>query len=184
MASPVFDPVLPGEGVSGYGGDDFVVFMQDPESVEDLAAIAAEIRRDIAKISVCGIDAGLFSVSIGNAVFPGDECSLREMIDRAGVEMVRDKQNPIDRDDEPAKPGSGSSWEKVFSKALVEGPPVPYFQPLVDVAAGRSSAPRCCAGGRTRTDRRCCRNPMGRWRNITTPSSPCNSRCSGRSVGS
>lgn len=75
-----------------YGGDEFVVMLPHIDHAEEVANVAAKIRKRLA--DPCLIHGGEVTVtaSLGTAVYPADGGTYEELIRRADLAMYRDKE--------------------------------------------------------------------------------------------
>nr|WP_297459931.1 GGDEF domain-containing protein [uncultured Halomonas sp.] len=88
LASAVRDS----DTVSRYGGDEFLILLNDISQASDAALIAAKMLADLAAPSRVGAHAFHLSASLGIAIHPEDGTDTATLIDRADSAMYRAKK--------------------------------------------------------------------------------------------
>ncbi len=125
-----------------YGGDEFVVVVEEDGSVPDLGTLVAQ--RLVQAISL-PIEAAGYTVQLGASVgiarYPGDASSADELLRRADSALYRAKAQGRG----VVRAYDGKLDEQVSERARLElamrdgiprGEFVPYYQPIVDLASG------------------------------------------------
>lgn len=86
-----------GEVAGRFGGDEFIVFIQDTDETENACKIAEEMVESVAR-TVTLPDAGeKVSVSVGVAVYRGQEKNYSEILNKADLALYAAKADPIKR---------------------------------------------------------------------------------------
>lgn len=134
--------------VCRYSGDKFTVLLQgipdwDTDTVQaHLREIASNVLRGMSEPFQLGADILPMSVSIGIAVYPGDGESSEQLISSADAAMYLAKRSGRNNA-KFASPELTSDARRQLvlisdiRRGLEEGEFEPFYQPVVDVAAGR-----------------------------------------------
>ena len=121
------------------GGDEFAALIEADR--EGAATVAKRIRQDLARPVALNGEEVRTGASIGIALFPDDAESLEELLRKGDLAMYRAKQEGLgfalfDPKDDRALRGR-VALEHALRKALAEGGIRAYYQPVVDLEAGR-----------------------------------------------
>ena len=83
-----------GEEIVGrFGGDEFIIFLENTDDVETAKKIASEIVNETDKQIKLPTDEVKFSVSIGIAVYHGQEKNYSELFKKADIALYKTKAN-------------------------------------------------------------------------------------------
>ncbi|OBU87424.1 two-component system response regulator [Chromobacterium subtsugae] len=134
--------VRPGDTISRQGGDEFIILMPDPVSIEQLGAVAARLQKAVSE--PCLLDEERFdlSVSIGVSLYPDDSRDQEELYRHADAAMYQAKEDGRNR----YRFFSAEIEEALLSRQALErhirmgaesGGFRAYYQAKVDVTEGR-----------------------------------------------
>lgn len=79
--------------VARMGGDEFILLLSNLDNVDDVKKVASRILEKVAKVHVIQGTEFLIGVSIGIALYRGDELDTEDLINRADKAMYQAKNN-------------------------------------------------------------------------------------------
>ena len=85
------------EIVGRFGGDEFIVFIKDTDSLDAVRNIATEIIKGATETVLLPNPEDKVSVSIGVAIYRGQEKNYSEIFKKADMALYKSKANPNDR---------------------------------------------------------------------------------------
>ena len=142
-ASRIRDQLMRSDVVVRFGGDEFIIVLDNIESSADACAVAERIRRNIAEpIKVAGEEVTT-TVSIGITLGRLDTPPL-QLIDEGHAAVVRAKQNgrgSTAEHDRVLDAGAADRFdrERQLRQAIDDGEFVIYWQPKVELTTGTIS---------------------------------------------
>lgn len=134
--------LMPPETLIGrLASDEFVVLLQDVESVQQVASRAQEVLSALAGETTIAGHTVFISASIGISLFPEDGRSAQSMLANADAAMVRAKEcgkNTFQfyAGDMNARALERLSLESALHRALAQNELEVWYQPKVDLASG------------------------------------------------
>jgi diguanylate cyclase (GGDEF)-like protein len=141
MAQRLNELLDPRDTLARLGGDEFAVLLRSVRDVEDGMAVAASIRRALAKpFEAEGVSLELGG-SVGVATHPQDGVDVETLMQRADVAMYQAKGGATGVErysvDEDASSLERLALAADLRRALEHNEFVPYFQPKVDLRTER-----------------------------------------------
>jgi diguanylate cyclase (GGDEF)-like protein/PAS domain S-box-containing protein len=134
--------LMPAETLMGrLASDEFVVLLQDVESVQQVASRAQEVLNALAGETTVAEHTVFVSASIGISLFPEDARSAQTMLANADAAMVRAKEcgkNTFQfyAGDMNARALERLSLESALHRALAQNELEVWYQPKVNLATG------------------------------------------------
>ena len=87
-----------GDEITGrFGGDEFILFIKDIDDKDTARKIADEIITDVSKVVELPDERLKISISMGIAVYKGDEKNYSELFKKADIALYRAKSDPEKR---------------------------------------------------------------------------------------
>lgn len=137
VANAISEAVPLGEVITRYGGDEFVIALNDLQSQDNLHQIAEDILFAVSRPCAVGHDTITIKASLGVSIFPTDGQTLSELINHADRAMFDAKR--ISKQSAPTLSApshlQNSTLEDV-SFGLTQNQFVPHYQPIVDLTTG------------------------------------------------
>jgi diguanylate cyclase (GGDEF)-like protein/PAS domain S-box-containing protein len=131
-----------GDTVARFGGDDFVVLLDDVREPQDADRLAAIVQERLGACFAVGGHEVYSSASIGIAIASGPDQSPEELVRDAETAMYRAKEAGQARTEVfdtvmHAKAIVALQTEAELRRAIDRGELEPYYQPVVSIATGR-----------------------------------------------
>ena len=131
-----------GELQARYGGDEFVVVIEensDPANAEKVAQRIVQTLSEPMRIDALSIGIG---ASVGIARYPDDACSEDELLRKADSALYRAKARRrgdvcFYEDSLDEQVAESAALEQAIRDGIARGEFVPYYQPIVDLASRR-----------------------------------------------
>jgi len=149
VADRLRQAVRPGDTLSRFGGDEFVVVLEGITSPEDANQVAQRIRQDLSEpVVLSGGHEVVATMSIGMALSRSCGSTTEDLIHEADVAMYRAKQRGRDGviavfDDGDAEPAAAGDTElppdleTALLHAVERGEVVVHFQPVISLGDQR-----------------------------------------------
>jgi diguanylate cyclase (GGDEF)-like protein len=128
--------------IARWGGDEFVVILEDVGHESDAQKVAEKILKRFSLPMGLGERESLVTLSVGIAMSPGVKCDVDTMLKRADIAMLRakawgDNVVEIHYAESPLPSGEGLALKNGLREALRAGQLFLEYQPQVDLASGR-----------------------------------------------
>jgi diguanylate cyclase (GGDEF)-like protein len=141
-AANVRDCLRDSDTVVRWGGDEFVVILEDLSQVADAQQVAEKILDRFALPLQAGDRESFVSLSVGIATFPAPGCDIDTLLKRADTAMSRAKmwgENGVQiySSDAPLPPSERLMLKNHLRDALAQDQLLLEYQPQVDIASGR-----------------------------------------------
>lgn len=92
VAARLLDAVRASDTVARYGGDEFVVLLEDTSGPRDIETIARHVREKVCEPCAVGHQRFILYCSIGVARFPADGLTAEQLLEHADQAMYREKK--------------------------------------------------------------------------------------------
>ena len=143
---------IPGDtaNVSRFGGDEFIVLLEDSEDENGCETVAKRILEVLAAPMVLGDQEIVISASIGIAMSPRDGEDADTLLRKADAAMYHAKavgrnNYQLFRERLPAADKTHLALESELRKALKEGALEVYYQPKIDLNTGQPTGAEALA---------------------------------------
>jgi diguanylate cyclase (GGDEF)-like protein len=141
-AANVRDCLRDSDSVVRWGGDEFIVILEDLSQVSDAQQVAEKILDRFALPLQAGERESFVSLSVGIATFPAPGCDIDTLLKRADTAMTRAKmwgENSVQvfSSDAPLPPSERLMLKNHLREALTQGQLLLEYQPQIDIASGR-----------------------------------------------
>ncbi|MCD6526578.1 MAG: EAL domain-containing protein [Desulfuromonas sp.] len=128
--------------VARFGGDEFLVLIEDIHNISDIAALAAKLSETITQPVFVDDHEMCVTTSIGISISPDDGSDVEQLIRFADTAMYRAKESGRNNfqfytSDMNAHAGRRLKLENDLRKALERQEMVVYYQPQVDLHSDR-----------------------------------------------
>lgn len=136
VAQIIKHSLRPGDIVGRFGGDEFIVVLDDVAKIEDIQIICKRLLENNYQIDEINIPV---NISIGVAVYPDDSTSYEELIRFADIAMYKSKEkgkNSFEFYSNEIMFKLKNRLEMIakISKAIEKEDFVPFYQPIIDIA--------------------------------------------------
>jgi diguanylate cyclase (GGDEF)-like protein len=141
-ASHVRSCLRESDTIARWGGDEFVVILEDVAVEADAQQVAEKILNQFAMPFSVGGRECFVTLSVGIATFPGQDCDIDTLLKRADIAMVGAKawgENIVQvySVDSALPPSERLALKNGLREALGSGQLFLEYQPQVDLASGR-----------------------------------------------
>jgi diguanylate cyclase (GGDEF)-like protein len=141
-AAHVRDCLRDSDTVVRWGGDEFIVILEDLSQLADAQQVAEKILDRFALPLQAGERESFVSLSVGIATFPAAGCDIDTLLKRADTAMTRAKmwgENSVQiySSDAPLPPSERLMLKNHLREALTQGQLLLEYQPQIDIANGR-----------------------------------------------
>jgi predicted signal transduction protein with EAL and GGDEF domain len=138
----VRDCLRDSDTVVRWGGDEFIVILEDLAQLGDAQQVAEKILDRFALPLQAGERESFVSLSVGIATFPAPGCDVDMLLKRADTAMTRAKmwgENSVQvfSSDAPLPPSERLILKNHLREALAQGQLLLEYQPQVDIASRR-----------------------------------------------
>ena len=127
--------------VGRFGGDEFVVLLEEMPQPTNIAAVANKVLAAVAKPFILGTQEFHLTASIGISTFPADSSDLQSLLKNADVAMYRAKEQGNNYQYYSTQMNVHSlerlALESDLRHALERNEFLLHYQPKVDIASGR-----------------------------------------------
>jgi diguanylate cyclase (GGDEF)-like protein len=128
--------------IARWGGDEFIVILEDVGHESDAQKVAEKILKRFSLPMGLGERTSLVTLSVGIAMSPGVKCDVDTMLKRADIAMLRakawgDNVVEIHYAESPLPSGERLALKNGLRDALRAGQLFLEYQPQVDLASGR-----------------------------------------------
>ena len=128
--------------VARFGGDEFIVMLEDLPDAEHAAGVAAKVLEAIAKPLVVGNQELHVTASIGISTYPADSTDLHALQKHADIAMYRAKEQGRNGWRHYSAQADTHSLERLtletqLRRALERGELLLHYQPKQEIASGR-----------------------------------------------
>jgi diguanylate cyclase (GGDEF)-like protein len=142
IASNVRDCLRDSDTVVRWGGDEFIVILEDLAQLGDAQQVAEKILDRFALPLRAGERESFVSLSVGIATFPAPGCDIDTLLKRADTAMTRAKmwgENSVQvySSDAPLPPSERLILKNHLREALAQNQLLLEYQPQVDIASRR-----------------------------------------------
>jgi diguanylate cyclase (GGDEF)-like protein len=142
IALNVRDCLRDSDTVVRWGGDEFVVILEDLAQIGDAQQVAEKILDRFALPLRAGERESFVSLSVGIATFPAPGCDIDTLLKRADTAMTRAKmwgENSVQvySSDAPLPPSERLILKNHLREALTQGQLLLEYQPQVDIVSRR-----------------------------------------------
>ncbi|HEX8788509.1 MAG TPA: diguanylate cyclase [Telluria sp.] len=125
-----------------WGGDEFIVILEDLSQVSDAQQVAEKILDRFALPLQAGERESFVSLSVGIAIFPAPGCDIDTLLKRADTAMTRAKmwgENSVQvySSDAPLPPSERLVLKNHLREALTQNQLLLEYQPQVEIGSGR-----------------------------------------------
>jgi diguanylate cyclase (GGDEF)-like protein len=145
VAQRLLQSLRPGDTAARFGGDEFVVLLEDVATSQDAIRVAERIAFSLKTPFVLGTQGIEVTASIGIVLSEGSNTVQEELLRRADVAMYRAKnrgraQYEVYSEEFNAKDVERLALEIELAGAIKRGELVLHYQPLVDLETGEVGA--------------------------------------------
>ncbi|MGZ5198214.1 MAG: putative bifunctional diguanylate cyclase/phosphodiesterase [Telluria sp.] len=142
IAAKVRDCLRESDTVVRWGGDEFIVILEDLAQASDAQQVAEKILDCFALPLTVGQRESFVSLSIGIATFPAPGCDIDVLLKRADTAMTRAKvwgenSAQVYTADAPLPPSERLVLKNHLREALANNQLLLQYQPQIDLASGR-----------------------------------------------
>jgi diguanylate cyclase (GGDEF)-like protein len=142
IAANVRDCLRDSDTVVRWGGDEFIVILEDLAQLGDAQQVAEKILDRFALPLRAGERESFVSLSVGIATFPAPGCDIDTLLKRADTAMTRAKmwgENSVQvySSDAPLPPSERLILKNHLREALAQNQLLLEYQPQVDIASRR-----------------------------------------------
>jgi diguanylate cyclase (GGDEF)-like protein len=142
IAANVRDCLRDSDTVVRWGGDEFIVILEDLAQLGDAQQVAEKILDRFALPLRAGERESFVSLSVGIATFPAPGCDVDTLLKRADTAMTRAKmwgENSVQvySSDAPLPPSERLILKNHLREALAQNQLLLEYQPQVDIASRR-----------------------------------------------